>query len=107
MADDHEKKDGEAHPKDPVALKISADAQVAKGVYSNISIVHNNEAEFILDFIFAEPQRPQGHVVSRVIMNPKAAKRLMMGLSELMRRYEERFGEIPATAVPSVQGKYH
>jgi hypothetical protein len=40
-------------------------------------------------------------------VNPKAAKRLMMGLAELVRRYEERFGEIPATAVPFVQGKYH
>jgi hypothetical protein len=107
MADDHEKKEGETRSKGPVALKISAETQVAKGVYSNISLIHNNEAEFVLDFIFAEPQRPQGHVVSRVIVNPKAAKRLMVGLAELVRRYEERFGEIPATAVPSVQGKYH
>jgi len=107
MADDQEKKDGEERPKGPVALKISAEPQVAKGVYSNLSLVHNNETEFVLDFIFAEPQRPQGHVVSRVIVNPKGAKRLMMGLAELVRRYEERFGEIPAAAVQSVQGQYH
>jgi len=107
MADDDEKKDGEARPKGPVTLKISAEAQVAKGVYSNLSLIHNNENEFVLDFIFAEPQRPQGHVVSRVIVNPKGAKRLMTGLAELVRRYEDRFGEIPASAVPSVQGKYH
>jgi len=31
----------------------------------------------------------------------------MTGLAELVRRYEDRFGEIPASAVPSVQGKYH
>jgi len=107
MTQDDEKKGDEARPKGPLALKISADAQVAKGVFSNLSIVHNNETEFVLDFIFAEPQRPQGHVVSRVIVNPKGAKRLMMGLSELVRRYEERFGEIPASAGPPVQGQYH
>jgi hypothetical protein len=107
MADDGEKKDGEARPKGPLTLKIGAEAQVAKGVYSNLSIIHNNENEFVLDFIFAEPQRPQGHVVSRVIVNPRAAKRLMAGLAELVRRYEERFGEIPASTVEAVQGKYH
>jgi len=107
MADDREKKDGEGGVKGPVALKIGADPQVAKGVYSNLSIVHNNENEFVLDFIFAEPQRPQAHVVSRVIVNPKGAKRLMAGLTELVRRYEERFGEIPASSAPTVQGNYH
>jgi hypothetical protein len=107
MTDDQEKRDEGAAPKGQVALKIIADGQVAKGVYSNLSIIHNNENEFVLDFIFNEPQRPQGHVVSRVVVNPKGAKRLMMGLTELVRRYEERFGEIPASAVPNVQGKYH
>ena len=107
MSDDREKKDQEAGSKGPMALKISAEEQVAKGVYSNLSLVHNNENEFVLDFIFAEPQRPQGHVVSRVIVNPRAAKRLALGLAELVRRYEDRFGEIAASAAPSVQGKYH
>jgi hypothetical protein len=107
MADDSEKKGGEGRPQAPVALKIGAEAQVAKGVYANLSIVHNNESEFVLDFIFTEPQRAQGHVVSRVIVNPKGAKRLLLGLTELVRRYEERFGEIEATTGPIVQGKYH
>jgi hypothetical protein len=102
MADDSEKKGGEGRPQAPVALKIGAEAQVA-----NLSIVHNNESEFVLDFIFTEPQRAQGHVVSRVIVNPKGAKRLLLGLTELVRRYEERFGEIEATTGPIVQGKYH
>lgn len=107
MADDREKKGDEPGPKGPVAMKIIAEPQIAKGAYANLSLIHNNESEFVFDFVFGEPQRPQGHVVSRVILSPKAAKRLAIGLGELMRRYEERFGEIQAAAGPSVQGKYH
>ena len=89
---DKKKEDGK--PKGPVRLKIKVDEAVAKGVYSNTAMVHNNESEFVLDFVFAEPHGAAGHVVSRVITNPKAAKRLHLGLDQLIRRYEERFGEI-------------
>lgn len=98
---------GERKPKGQAVLRINAGEAVAKGVYSNLSLVHNNEVEFILDFVFVEPQRPQGHVVSRVVTNPKAAKRLLNGLQELLRRYEDRFGEIELPAGPGVQGSYH
>jgi len=93
--------------KGPPVLRINAAESAAKGVYSNLSLIHNNEVEFIMDFIFVEPQRPQGHVVSRVVTNPKAAKRLLHGLQELIRRYEDRFGEIALPAAPNVQGNYH
>jgi hypothetical protein len=107
MADD-EKTDGTENPaKGPPVLRINAAESVARGVYSNLSLIHNNEVEFVMDFVFVEPQRPQGHVVSRVVTNPKAAKRLMIGLQELIRRYEERFGEIQLPALPIVQGNYH
>ncbi|MBW2278751.1 MAG: DUF3467 domain-containing protein [Deltaproteobacteria bacterium] len=69
-------------------------AEAARGVYANLALVHSNESEFVVDFVFAEPQRPAGHVVSRVVINPKTAKRLMKGLQEVVRRFEERFGEI-------------
>lgn len=107
MAEQDERDDAGGAPKGPVAIKISAADAVAKGVYANLSLIHNNDVEFILDFIFAEPQRPHGHVVARVVTNPKAVKRLSIGLAELIRRYEERFGEIPVPAQANVQGRYH
>ncbi|MBN2803623.1 MAG: DUF3467 domain-containing protein [Deltaproteobacteria bacterium] len=77
-----------------IKMNIKVSDEAAKGVYSNISFVHNNENEFVLDFIFAEPGRPQAHVVSRVITNPRAAKQMAIGLKSLVERYEASFGTI-------------
>ena len=85
---------GPEQGKQPVKLQIKASEDVAKGVYSNVAFVHHNENEFVLDFVFIEPGRPQGQVVSRVISNPRAAKKLAMAIGGLVKRYEEKFGEI-------------
>lgn len=78
-------------------MRVKIDDAVAKGVYSNTAVVHNNEMEFVLDFLFVEPPRLQGHVVSRIVTNPRAAKQLALGLAELVKRYEERYGELKIT----------
>ena len=70
-------------------LNIKVNDDVARGKYANLALVHNNESEFVFDFVFVEPQRPQGQVVSRVVTNPRTAKRMLAGINELMRRYEE------------------
>jgi hypothetical protein len=88
-------------------LNIKLDDDTAKGAYANVAIVHNNDAEFVFDFVFMEPQRGQGRVVSRVIANPRTAKRLLLGLNELVSNYEKRFGEIQLPSVPSPKGNYH
>jgi len=106
MADKEPKtKDGKNAPKGRLDIKM--DDQVARGTYSNLGIVHNNETEFIFDFVFVEPQRRRGQVVSRIVANPRTAKRLQMGLTEMIRRYEERFGkiELPEPAPP--KNEYH
>ena len=88
-------------------LNIKVSDEAAKGTYANVAIIHNNDAEFVFDFVFMEPQRGQGHVVSRVIANPKTTKRLMLGLNELINAYEKRFGEIPLPKVVPSKGTYH
>lgn len=88
-------------------LNIKVSDEQAKGAYSNVALIHNNELEFVFDFVFAEPQRGQGQVVSRVITNPRAAKRLMMGLQELVRVHEQRFGEIKLPESKPPQSQYH
>ncbi len=97
---------GSASPKTK-RLSIKVSDEQAKGTYANVAIIHNNDAEFIFDFVFMEPQRGQGHVVSRIVSNPRTAKRMLSGLSELIKTYEERYGTIkmPESAPP--KGTYH
>ena len=104
---ENDAKENPPSPKNKGRLSIKVSDEEAKGTYANVAIIHNNDAEFIFDFVFMEPQRGQGHVVSRVVANPRTAKRLMSGLSELIKVYEERFGPIkmPESAPP--KGTYH
>ncbi len=88
-------------------VQIKMEDEIAKGKYANVAVLHNNDSEFVLDFIFMEPQRGQGRVVSRIISNPRTAKRLLAGLSELVANYEKRFGEIQLPPMPSPKGNYH
>jgi hypothetical protein len=91
-----------------VRLQIKAADDVAKGVFANLALMHHTDAEFILDFVFVEPQRPVGQVVSRVVLTPRAVKRTLVGLQELVRRFEERFGQIPLPdPAPKTTGNYH
>lgn len=93
--------------KNPPRLNIKLNEEVAKGQYANLAIIHNNESEFVLDFAFMEPQRRQGQVVSRVIANPRTAKRMLLGLSEMIRMFEERFGTIEVPEPGEPKSTYH
>ena len=88
-------------------LNIKVNEEQAKGSYANVAIIHNNEMEFVFDFVFMEPQRGNGHVVSRVVTNPRTAKRLLTGLTELVRVHEERFGPIKMPEPAPPKGHYH
>ncbi len=74
-----------------VKLKIN-DAEL-KGVYANhIGIMHTAD-EFVIDFISMLP--PEAIVTSRVITSPAALKRMYNAIGINIKKFEERFGEIP------------
>lgn len=75
-------------------IKIHLEESEAGGRYTNLTFVNFNQNEFVLDFIFIEPQEPKGKVVSRVITSPRHAKALIAVLAENLRRYEEKYGKI-------------
>jgi len=89
-------------------IQIQVDPHQGTGVYSNLMMISHRQEEFILDFLFLQPQRsPQGQAVatlrSRVITSPEHAKRILRALQENVRRYEESFGPIAeATDLPKV-----
>lgn len=90
------------------SIAIQADPSIAPGVYSNLVMISHRREEFVLDFLFVQPQPgPQGEAVatlrSRVIASPAHVKRLLRALEENVRRFETAFGTIDdATDVPSV-----
>ena len=85
-------------------LQINLDDATAHGIYANMAMVNHNETEFILDFIFAQPQVAKATVRSRVITSPKHMKRLLLALQDNLARYESQFGKIdvsgPAMNLP-------
>ena len=89
-------------------ISIQIDAQQASGVYSNLLLISHRKEEFILDFLFVQPQRTaQGQPVatlrSRVITTPEHMKRILKALEENISRYEQSFGPIQAaTDIPKL-----
>jgi hypothetical protein len=82
-------------------IQIQLDEATAKGIYANLVMVSHTENEFVFDYIFLQPSQPTARVQSRVILGPRQAKRLASILQDSVKRYEDRFGRIPASEEPA------
>ncbi len=91
-------------PAPPAPLQVEIDELTARGIYTNLALITHSETEFLLDFLFLQPQTPKTKVLARVISSPAHAKRLLLALQDNIRKYESRFGKINAGDEPS-QGK--
>lgn len=80
--------------KKEVKIQIQLDDQTAQGIYVNMAAVNHTQTEFIIDFIYLQPQAPRAKVRSRIISSPAHTKRLLIALQDNIQKYEERFGEI-------------
>jgi len=87
-------------------IEIALDDEVAQGVYSNLALINHSENEFIIDFIFVQPQQPKAKVRARVITSPKHIKRLAHALNENIAKYEARFGNIEIGSVQNDPTSY-
>lgn len=77
-------------------VEIQLDEETAQGLYANLVVINHNDAEFVLDFIFVQPQAPRGKVRSRIVTSPVHAKGLLLALTENLRHYEQVHGPIEA-----------
>jgi len=79
-----------------IKIEVKVDENVATGTFSNFTNISSSPEEFILDFLFVHPSPPPGFgkLMSRIVLTPAHAKRLMSVLGDNIRQYEERFGEI-------------
>jgi hypothetical protein len=79
-------------PKPP---RMTIDAEVGLGQYSNFVSIAHNFSEVLLDFGRTLPGRDDIPVVARIIMSPFQAKQLLRALSHNVQMYERTFGGIP------------
>ena len=87
-------------------VQVLLDERELKTTYSNAYRIHQSMEEVVLDLGFnmpnpnPNPQQQGGQaqllfkVTDRVIMNYSVAKRLAMSLGQMIKRYEQQFGEI-------------
>jgi len=100
MAEDNQQHTAEGQQ----GVQVLLDERELRTVYSNAYRIHTASEEVVLDLGFNMPnpnQQPNQQqqllfkVTDRVIMSYPAAKRLSLSLSQLVKRYEQQFGEIP------------
>jgi hypothetical protein len=84
--------DNPSRPKDPEALVIKAEDEIAKGRFSNLAQVASSQDTFVLDFAFV--QGKTGWLLSRILLSPQHAKRFSMVLAETIAKHEAHFGKI-------------
>ena len=92
------------------SVQLLLDEREMRTSFANAYRIHHTAEEVVLDFGFnmANPN-PQGgqqqqqllfKVTDRVIMSYPSVKRLTISLQQLVRRYEQQFGEIPTQPGP-------
>jgi Protein of unknown function (DUF3467) len=100
MADEAET---ETTPQSP-SMQMMIDERDMKTHYSNAYRIHATSDEVVVDlgFNMPDPNPRQGgqpglllKITDRVILNYTNAKRLAMSLQQLIKRYEQQFGELP------------
>lgn len=83
-------------------INIKANDEALKGHYANNVMIAHSKEEFIFDFMNVFP--PQGQLVSRVIISPGHAKRLLRALEDNIKKYESQHAKIVEAAQPVVGG---
>ncbi|MGB3975970.1 MAG: DUF3467 domain-containing protein [bacterium] len=87
----------------PRQLKMKIDPKDEGGVYSNVATVLSSENEFIIDFGMFLPGTEYIRIGSRVVLNPKTAKQLLLALTQNIRNFENKYGEIKLPSVPMMR----
>lgn len=62
--------------------------------YVNFVRISHTASEFVMDFSLLLPGVVKPEVDSRLVMSPTAMKLFQLALSENIKRYESKFGEI-------------
>jgi hypothetical protein len=87
---------------DPNNVQLVVDDRELKTTYTNGYLINQTAEEVVIDFGFNMPRPNQGgqpqvlfKLTDRVVLSYPNAKRLAGSLLQLIKRYEQQFGEIP------------
>jgi hypothetical protein len=91
-------------------VQVMLDERELKIVYANAYRIHTAPEEVVVDlgFNMPNPNQQPGQagqqvlfkVTDRVVMSYTNAKRLAVSLGQLIKRFEQQFGEIPTQGGP-------
>ena len=81
-------------------LKINIAPDKQQGVFANLALIAHTPTEFVLDFAQLMPGVPQANVVSRVVVTPDQAKKILGALGNNIAQYENKFGTIKPVGGP-------
>jgi hypothetical protein len=81
-------------------LNINIAPDKAQGVFANLALIAHTPTEFVLDFAQLMPGIPQANVVSRVVVTPDQAKKILGALQNNIAQYEKKFGTIQPIGGP-------
>jgi hypothetical protein len=85
---------GETPAPPQMQVQLQIDEPTALGMYVNMAMINHNETEFVIDFIYMQPQAPKAVVRARIINSPKHMKRFLHALQDNVAKYEAQFGKI-------------
>ena len=75
-------------------INIELSQETSEGEYSNFVVVTHSPAEFVMDFTKILPGVKKARVHSRIIMAPPHAKAYLMALTDNIKKFESKYGEI-------------
>lgn len=90
-------------PKQPPPIQISTLDETSRGRYSNLLLITHSMDEFMLDWILSSPNG--AHLVSRIVVSPAHAKRVIEALTVNLKQYEDKFG--PVKFIEPDDQKFH
>lgn len=82
-------------------MEIKITDSFAGGEYANAMQVAHGKEEFLLTFFNLVP--PSGRVCGKIITSPGHLKRMIMALSDNLKKYEEKFGAVEAAESPKAE----
>jgi hypothetical protein len=81
-------------PRPQQQIKVELGEKEAEGVYANLAMILHSPTEVIIDFARIMPRLPKAKVKARIIMTPMNAKLLQQALTDNLKQFEKKFGEI-------------